>query len=268
VSAGPSVGKNVGKSAAQDVEARDTVTDVGGFAGIVTPREDAQWLPAGFPVGDGEVWTYQEPDAVVVVQDGRLRVAAVPYTRHHDHVQILDNAKHMYFSTRRFGAPEGGRLRVEWEMAAQVVNGRGDLYDGFVSFHWMDLASGTAIDIFAGNHDVATVYARLPFPGSPVPRPASGPRYFSLFEEVRGCTEPGRLHRYAIGYDRGQARLEFAMDGETLATYRDVLPIGPGLLALGLMTEKDIQPGKGSVSCHGQGAVGTWGSIRVLQEGK
>lgn len=244
--------------------------EVGGFAGIVSPQGEAEWVPAGFPVGDGEdgeVWTYQEPDAVVVVQDGRLRVAAVPYTRHHDRVQILDNAKHMYFSTRRFEAPEGGRLRVEWEMAAQIVNGRpGDLYDGFVSFHWMDLATGTAVDVFAGNRDVATVYARLPFPGSPAPPPARGPRYFSLFEEERGCTEPGQLHRYAIEYDRGAATLGFRMDGELLRSYGDVPPIGPGLLALGLMTEKDIQPGKGSVSCHGQGAVGTWGSIRVLRE--
>ena len=34
--------------------------------------------------------------------------------------------------------------------------------------------------------------------------------------------------------------------------------LGPFTLALGLMTEKDIVPGKGSVSCHGQGAVGKW----------
>jgi hypothetical protein len=32
------------------------------------------------------------------------------------------------------------------------------------------------------------------------------------------------------------------------------------------MTETDIVPGKGSVSCHGQGAVGTWGAIRVTLE--
>ena len=47
-----------------------------------------------------------------------------------------------------------------------------------------------------------------------------------------------------------------------------VPPIGPVVLAMGLMTEKDIQPGKGSVSCHGQGAVGTWGSITATFEGE
>jgi hypothetical protein len=242
--------------------------EVGGFAGIVSPSEPGEWEPAGFPVGEGRLWTYQEPDAVVVVQDGRLRVAAVPFTRHHDQIQILDNAKHMYFSRRWFDAPERGRISIEWEMAAQVVNGRdGDLYDAFVSFHWLDLATGTAVDVFAGNCDVATVYARLPFPGSAVPRPAQGPRYFSLFEELRGCTQPGQLHRYAIRYDRAAAELDFLMDGARVRRYRDVLPIGAGRLALGLMTEKDIQPGKGSVSCRGQGAVGTWGAIRVLREG-
>ena len=32
---------------------------------------------------------------------------------------------------------------------------------------------------------------------------------------------------------------------------------------MGLMTEKDIVPGRGSISCHGQGGVGTWGDIQV-----
>jgi hypothetical protein len=48
-------------------------------------------------------------------------VAAVPYRRSHDQVQILDNA--MHFSTRSYGAPEGGRMTVEWEQSAQIVGG-------------------------------------------------------------------------------------------------------------------------------------------------
>ena len=46
-------------------------------------------------------------------------------------VQVLDNAKHMYFSVRTLEAPAGGSLEVEWEMAAAISRGRsGDLYDG------------------------------------------------------------------------------------------------------------------------------------------
>ena len=83
-------------------------TDVGGF-GCLISAEPAErgWFAAGFPMKDGAFWTFREPDAVVIVQNDRLRVAAVPFTRGHDEVQFFDNAKHMYFSTRRLrGAGE------------------------------------------------------------------------------------------------------------------------------------------------------------------
>ena len=243
--------------------------DVGDF-GCLISAEPAQrtWIPAGFPVPSG-FWTFREPDAVVIVQNDRLRVAAVPFTRSHDELQFLDNAKHMYFSTRAFEAPKGGRLSVEWDMAAQIVSGRDDdLYDGFVSFHLMDLAAGVAIDVFAANRAIATVYARLPFPGASAPRNDTGPRYFSLFDDFRGVTERGQPHRYALLYDRGEATLEWHMDGKCLKREVAVPDLGPALLAVGMMTEKDIVPGKGSVSCHGQGAVATWGGIRVKAEAR
>jgi hypothetical protein len=245
-------------------------TDVGGF-GCVISAEPAErtWIAAGFPTPKDGFWTFREPDAVVIVQNDRLRVAAVPFKRSHDEMQFLDNAKHMYFSTRMFEAPKNGRLTVEWDMAATVVGARDDdLYDGFVSFHLMDLAAGVAIDVFAGNRTIATVYARLPFPGANAPRSDSGPRFFSLFDEFRGVTEPGQLHRYALAYDRGEATLEWHMDGKCLKREVSVPDLGASLIALGMMTEKDIAPGKGSVSCHGQGAVATWGGIRVKTEAR
>jgi hypothetical protein len=201
------------------------------------------------------------------VQDGRLRVAAVPFTRHHDQVQILDNAKHMYFSRRSFAAPERGRISIEWEMAAQVVNGReGDLYDGFVSFHLLDLGRGVAANFFVGNDVLATVHARLPFPGVSVARSETGPRFFAWFDEIEGRTAAGETHAYAIEYDAAADTLAWRMDGELVKLADGVGGFGPVNLAIGLMTETDIVPGKGSVSCHGQGAVGTWGAIRVVLE--
>jgi hypothetical protein len=76
------------------------------------------------------------------------------------------------------------------------------------------------------------------------------------------------MHRYAIAYDRGEATLEWLIDGKRLKREVSVPDLGPSLLALGMMTEKDIVPGKGSVSCHGQGAVATWGGIRVKAEAR
>jgi hypothetical protein len=122
--------------------------------------------------------------------------------------------------------------------------------------------------VFTANRTVATVYARLPFPGANAPRTDTGPRFFSLFDEFHGVTEPGQLHRYTMVYDRGEATLEWQLDGKLLKRETQVPDLGPSLLALGMMSEKDIVPGKGSVSCHGQGAVATWGGIRVKTEAR
>ena len=243
----------------------EEIIELSNFASIVTGEGD--WMPAGFPLEDGSFWQYQEPGAVVIVQDRFLRVAAVPYTRGHDRVQILDNAKHMYFSTRQFAPPDGGTISFSLDLAATIVNGApGDLYDAFVSFNVLDFSTGAALDFFVGNDVVSTVYGKLPFPGVPDAATAHGPRYFCLFEELRGANAPGALHHYEIVYDGGADRVTFLIDGNKAREYANVpFKLGPCNLALGLMSEKDIALGKGSVSCHGQGAVGKWGNIRIVR---
>ena len=51
------------------------IIEYSNFASAVTGEGD--WMLAGFPLPDGGFWQYREPDAVVIVQDGFLRVAAV-----------------------------------------------------------------------------------------------------------------------------------------------------------------------------------------------
>jgi hypothetical protein len=244
--------------------AEETI-DYSNFAAVITGEGD--WMPAGFPLPDGGFWHFQEPAAVVIVQDGFLRVAAVPYTRHHDSVQFLDNAKHMYFSARSFAPPPGGIISFSIDMAATIVDGKpGDLYDGFVSFNVLDFSTGAALDFFVGNEIAATVYGKLPFPGVPDTPTARGPRNFCLFEELHDPGAPGVLRHYDITYDSAADRVTFSIDGTEVRRYSNVpFKLGPCTLAMGLMSEKDIVPGKGSVSCHGQGAVGRWGNVRVVR---
>src|SRR6476619_8155415 len=105
----------------------------GNYGSIITAKNPT-WQYGGFPQPDGTFWQYREPNAVVVVEGDRLRVAAVPLTRSHDKVQILDNAKNMYFSTQMFEPPEQGTITLEWWMSARGINtAPRDLYDGFVS---------------------------------------------------------------------------------------------------------------------------------------
>ncbi len=237
--------------------------EYGGFADILKP--DGPWMQAGFPTPDG-FWEYREPNAVVVVQNDRLRVAAVPLTRSHDGVQILDNAKHMYFSRRRFDVPDEGEISVETEITARTVNGAPeDLYDGFVSLNLLDFSTGLALDFFVCNEKYATVYARLPFPGTSVGEgDAPGrPRFFAIFKELPLPKGPQQPHRYRISYSKAEGRVAWYVDDELVNVESGVPARMDGFLcALGLMTEKDIRDGK-SVSLHGQGIVGEWSPLLI-----
>ncbi len=195
-----------------------------------------------------------------------MRVSA-QITRVNHQVQILDNAKNMFFSTRRFEAPEHGELSFEWDMSARCANtAPGDLYDGFVSVNLLDFTTGVALDFFACNDVIASVYALLPFPGVPEPVDAEDavkPKYFCDFNELALPTRPGQLHRYRIAYHRGKDEVRYAVDGQEVGVYSEVpVKMNGFLIALGLMTGKTIDQGK-SISVHGQALTGVWGKFTI-----
>lgn len=232
-------------------------TVYGEYADILKP--DSKWSIGGFPG-----WEFREPDAVVIAQNGTLRVAAVPLTRGNSFAQILDNAKHMYFSKEQFRVPAGGEISCEIDIRAQKVNGvPDDFYDGFVSFNLLDFSTGLAIDFFVSNERYATVYARLPFPGSPAPAD-DGQKYFALFKEQPLPRGEQQRHRYRITYNQGSDELFFYVDDELVNHEVTVPRMETFIAALGLMTEKDIVDGK-SVSCRGQGIIGEWGPMMITR---
>src|SRR6266513_703623 len=109
----------------------ETIT-YAGFHSIIT-GVNRSWQYGGFSLPDGTFWRYREPNAVVVVEGDRMRVTA-QLTRANDQVQILDNAKNMFFSTKRFEVPENGEISFEWDMKAFGTDTKPhDLYDGCVS---------------------------------------------------------------------------------------------------------------------------------------
>jgi hypothetical protein len=243
-----------------------TTTEVGGFNRILEP--DSQWAIGAFPLPDGGMWEYKEPGAVVLVRNGWLQVAAVPYTRANDRVQILDNAKHMYFSKERFAVPPGGRITFEIQVAARTLGtAAGNLYDGYVSWNLLDITTGWALDFFTSGDTVATVYGRLPFPGAAIPETGQA-RAFCIFNELHDLpSSQGQVHAYRITYDQGNDSVEFEADGKVVDRYEHVPDKITGFIAaLGLMSEIDQVDGK-SVSCHGQGVIGRWSTMRVTTEG-
>lgn len=237
------------------------IREYGGFSDLLKPS--SLWQFGGFPLPDGGFWQYREPNATVLVRNGRLQCSVFPLTRTHDRVQFLDNAKQMWFSKERFAVPEHGAISFELSIAARGIGtAPGDLYDGFVSFNLLDFSSGWAIDFFVSNDVIATVYGRLPFPGVTVPD--TGPiRNFCLFKELDRPTQAGQRHDYRIVYDRAANSVEWQIDGERV-NREEAVPdkIDGFTAALGLMTEKDLGP-QGSTSLHGQGLSGEWSPLRI-----
>jgi uncharacterized protein DUF6081 len=230
----------------------------GDFTSIV--GEKPAWVVGGFALPDGSFWEYREPDAVAVVQNGRLRVAARQVTRKHDTIQILDNAKHMFFSSRSFEVPPEGGVSFECEIRSMCKDtAPGDLYDGFVSLNLLDFSEGGALDWFVGHDRIAPVYARLPFPGV-VAGDAKPLKYFAIFEEL--AHTPGDRRRVRIAYDRALDEAGWWLDGEEVWRYTLPVKLNVFTMALGIMTEKDLTA-EGSVSCHGQGIIGEWSPIEV-----
>jgi hypothetical protein len=228
---------------------------------------DPHWEYGGFALPDGSFWRYREPDAVVIVEGERMRVRLGKITRFNNQVQTLDNAKNMFFSTKKFVPPDDDTISFEWDMIARCTGTRpGDLYDGFISVNLLDFHTGMALDFFACNDAIATVYARLPFPGVPAPEDpenAVRPKYFSYFNELPIATTPGQVHRYRISYAKNKDEIRFFVDGQDAGVYTEVpSKIHSFVIALGLMTEKTIEQGK-SVSVHGQGLTGEWGPFTI-----
>ncbi|MFZ4454128.1 DUF6081 family protein [Salibacterium aidingense] len=227
--------------------------------------EGGPWQIGGFPLPDGSFWTYREPEAVVIVRNGMLYVRA-PLSRKHDQIQILDNAKHMYYSKEPIEVPENGEVSFEFQIRARTQDTvPGDLYDGYVSVNLLDFTTGAALDFFASNDQYSSVYGVLPFPNVEVPE-TSQTKYFCIFKEDTAHFEEQAFNTYRITYNRGNDEVIYSVNGKEVRREENVpLKFNQFTVALGIMTEKDLTP-EGSVSVHGQTVTGEWSPVKVTVE--
>lgn len=236
---------------------------LGDFHTILSEGE--VWTIGGFRLPDGSFWSYREPEAVVIVRNGILYVRA-PLSRSHDKIQILDNAKHMYYSAKPVEVPENGKISFELQIRARTQNTvPDDLYDGYVSLNLLDFTTGGALDFFVSNDQYASVYAVLPFPGVQVPE-SDRTKYFCIFKEEKDHFKPREFNTYKIIYDRSVNEAVFYINGHEVRRERNIpLKFNQFTVALGIMTEKDLTP-EGSVSVHGQTVIGEWSPVNITIE--
>ena len=128
----------------------------------------------------------------------------------------------------------------------------------------LDFSTGMAVDFFVSNECYRDGVRAAAVPRRRRARRATGQKYFGLFKEQPLPKGEQQSHRYRITYDQGAAELRFYVEGELVNREVDVPKMESFLIALGLMTEKDI-PTAHSVSCHGQGLVGEWSPITITR---
>ena len=66
-----------------EIDASTETIEYGDFADLLKP--DSKWAIGGFPG-----WEFREPNAVAVVQNGRLRVSVAPLTRTNNAIQFFE----------------------------------------------------------------------------------------------------------------------------------------------------------------------------------
>ena len=160
----------------------------GGFADLF--KADAAWRFGGFALPGGSFWEYREPNAIVIVQAGRLRCSAESTHTRNDRVQILDNAKQMYFSQERFAVPADGAISsMSTSPPVASVLPRG-ISTTASSRTTCSTSRPAGRSTFSSATTRSPPYTRgCRFRASRCRIPA--PRYFALFKELDIETAPG-----------------------------------------------------------------------------
>lgn len=220
--------------------------------------DPSKWKILGFPTGNGDTWTWEEPNARFETKNGGSAVTVDPFTRKHDHVHMFDDPKQLYGSTTTFPVSKDGITMFEVDMGAETYQSDAyDLRDGFVGFNVMDFSTGMIFDFISTGQKIGAIYERLLIPGLTDEKTAFTYLIESPFSGVR--TEPRKMHHYSVRLDGAKGRADWHVDGRPFYKAEGIpVALGEITLGFGLFTLKPIDPAKGSVSVHGQGATGIW----------
>jgi Family of unknown function (DUF6081) len=142
-----------------------------------------------------------------------------------------DNVKALIYSTAEFSPGERGLLTVANRIRVTTFGTEhnpygvdpGDVRLGCGAFNTIDLKTWMVFDFFISGGRIVALYERLPFGANKDnPYPA-----FTELILTNVATEQGQWHHYAIHYDRTRDRVEWMIDGASVAV-RDAVGAPPG----------------------------------------
>lgn len=229
------------------------------FAG---PRLDPErWNLVAVKDADGIAHQYSDKNAVVRTGNGQFTMTVNPFTRFHDRVPMLNNAKQMYISTELVGFAPGSETTFETAMAVETFGQIPfDLLDAFATVNLVDFATATVVQFAATNDTVYAVLERLILPG------VTGPDdHFTHRIVLDVPTGPGQPHWYSISYDPATSQATWSVDGARLYWATTPVPVRGFHLGMGLFSARDLRRYPREQREHGQGASGYWGPWHVTR---
>ncbi|HWY29029.1 MAG TPA: DUF6081 family protein [Candidatus Sulfotelmatobacter sp.] len=224
--------------------------------------DPSKWKIMSFPMGNGENWVWEEPKAKISSRNGGLALTVDPFTRRHDKIHMFDDPKQLYASTRTFPISLDQVTVFEAEMGAETHRSNADdLQDAFAGLILMDFETGMIFDFVTTGKRIGAIYERLLIPGVTDEKTAFTYLIEAPFSGIR--TKPEMMHQYTVRIDAQKKRAEWIVDGKPFFKAENI-PVAPKNITVGwgLFTLKPVDPEKGSVSVHGQGATGIWKSFR------
>jgi hypothetical protein len=137
-----------------------------------------------------------------------------------------DNVKALIYSTADFAPGDRGIFGVAAAMRVDTFGTEknpygvdpGDVRLGCGALNTIDLKTWMVFDFFVSGSRIVPLYERLPFGANKDdPYPA-----FSELIPIDAATKQAEWHHYAIRYDRTEDRVEWIVDGKTVAVRESV----------------------------------------------
>ncbi len=221
-----------------------------------------KWQALQLPMGEGRTWSYGDPAAKVKAKNGTMEITVNPFRLKHDEIHMFDDPKHLLVTPQVLEVAEDGTTQVSCEMACDTYNGNSDdLLDGMIGLVVADFSQGMVFDWVLSATRLGIIYERLPIAGV---TPEDGSFTHVIQSPFVARNRPREFHRYVVALNRSERSCEWLVDSRRFFMVRD-LPVDVQSITLGLIvsTLKAPEPGRGSISSHGQGATGYWRHLTI-----
>src|SRR5918912_15072 len=126
----------------------------------------ARWSPARLPLPAGGEHIPLDPNGLLVVGGGEVRVTIPRFSLSHDTVQSADSAKYLIFSTGQFELPPDRPATFTADLAVENLGGDpADFRRGMAAFQVFDLAVTTRVFSVCGTSTRVLALDELLGPG-------------------------------------------------------------------------------------------------------